>query len=124
MPARTVMAHDDEDFVIAATVALRNAGYGIVTFTDSMLALDALLAARSVELLITRIEFAPGKPNGVVLARMGMAKRAGLKVLFTALPKHAEHAEGLGTFLPLPVDMDDLVATVARLLRDKAADLP
>ena len=42
MPARIVMAHDDEAFVIAATVALRNAGYSIVAFTDSMAALEAL----------------------------------------------------------------------------------
>jgi hypothetical protein len=41
MPARIVMAHDDEAFVMAATVALRNAGYSIVTFADSMLALEA-----------------------------------------------------------------------------------
>jgi hypothetical protein len=41
MPARIVMAHDNEAFVMAATVALRNAGYSIVTFADSMLALEA-----------------------------------------------------------------------------------
>jgi DNA-binding NtrC family response regulator len=121
MPARIVLAHDDEAFVIAATVALRNAGYSIVTFTDSMVALEALLAARSVELLITRIEFASGKPNGIALARMGRAKRPGMKVVFTASPEFAEQAEGLGAFLPLLADATDLVATVARLLRDDTA---
>jgi DNA-binding NtrC family response regulator len=122
MPARIVMAHDDEEFVIATTVALRNAGYTIVTFTDSMLALEALLEARSVELLITRVEFAPGKPNGIALARIGRGKRSGMKVVFTALPEYANHAEGLGAFLPLRVDVADLVATVMRLLRDDAAE--
>jgi len=121
MPARIVLAHDDEAFVIAATVALRNAGYSIVTFTDSMVALEALLAARSVELLITRIEFASGKPNGIALARMGRAKRPGMKVVFTARPEFAKDAEGLGAFLPLLADATDLVATVARLLRDDTA---
>jgi DNA-binding NtrC family response regulator len=122
MPARIVMAHDDEDFVIAATVALRNAGYTIVAFTDSMLALEALLEARTVELLITRIEFTTGKPNGVALARIGRGKRAGLKVVFTARPEFAKLAEGLGAFLPLRPNVADLVETVARLLGDDAAE--
>ncbi len=121
MPARIVMAHDDEAFVAAATDALRKAGYSIVTFSDSMLALEALLGARSVELLVTRIEFAPGKPNGVALARMGRAKRSGMKVVFTALTKYAKHAEGLGAFLPLPVEVPDLMETVARLLGAESA---
>ncbi len=123
MPARIVMAHDDGAFVAAASDALRQAGYTIATFTDPMLALEALLGARSVELLITRIEFAPGKPNGVALARMGRARRSGMKVVFTALAKHAEHAEGLGAFLPLPVKVPDLVATVTRLLKAEGAGL-
>jgi DNA-binding NtrC family response regulator len=122
MPARIVMAHDDEAFVVASSDALRTAGYSIVTFSDSMLALEALLGARSVELLITRIEFAPGKPNGVALARMGRAKRSGMKVVFTAFAKYAKHAEGLGAFLPLPVEVPDLVAIVDRLLRDDGAE--
>jgi DNA-binding NtrC family response regulator len=121
MPARIVMAHDDEAFVIAAAAALRSAGYSIVTFADSMLALEALLGAQSVELLITRIAFARGKPNGVALARMGRAKRSGMKVVFTALVEYAKIAEGLGAFLPLPVEVSDLVATVARLLGDAGA---
>ena len=121
MPARIVMAHDDEAFVIAATDALRHAGYSIAAFTDSMLALEALLGAHSVELLITRMDFVAGKPNGLALARMGRAKRNGLKVVFTALPGFAIHAEGLGVFLPLPVEVTELTAAVMRLLSDEGA---
>jgi DNA-binding NtrC family response regulator len=122
MPARIVMVHDDEAFVVAAAVALRSAGYSIVTFADPMLALEALLDARTAELLITRIEFAPGKPNGVALARMSMAKRSGMKVVFTARPEFAKHADGLGVFLASPVDVADLVATVAGLLKNGATE--
>jgi len=75
-----------------------------------------------VQLLITRVEFAPGKPHGVALARMARLKLPGIKVLFTALPQYAEHAEGLGAFLPTPVDVADLVAVVERLL--EASDRP
>ena len=120
MRARIVMAHDDEAFVIAATVALRNAGYSIATFTDSMLALDIILEADSVELLITCMQFAPGKPNGVVLAQMGTIKHREMKVVFTGLPEHVKRAKGLGPILPVHVGMDRLVATVARLLGDAA----
>jgi CheY-like chemotaxis protein len=69
MPARIVMVDDDEAAIIAATVALRNAGYAIVTFTD--------------------------------------------------LPEHAKRLDGLGSLLPLPVDMADLMATVAWLPREE-----
>ena len=36
-------------------------------------------------------------------------------------PEFAKDAEGLGAFLPLLPDATDLVATVARLLRDDTA---
>ena len=120
MPARIVMAYDDEAFVTAAAVALGNAGYSTVTFTDSMLALAALLEADSVDLLVARMEFAPGKPNGVVLAQMGTIKHREMKVVFTGLPEHVKRAKGLGPILPVHVGMDRLVATVARLLGDAA----
>ena len=87
-----------------------------------MAAWDAWIDARTAELVITRMEFAPGKPTGVSLARMARAKRPGIKVLFTALAKYAEYAEGLGMFLPMPVDLSDLTEAVARLLG--ASDQP
>jgi hypothetical protein len=47
-----------------SATALRNAGYELASFIDPRLALDALDAARTVELLITRVIFPAGKPNG------------------------------------------------------------
>jgi DNA-binding NtrC family response regulator len=116
VPARIVLVHDDEAFATAATIALRNAGHDVATFTDSTLALDALLSPKSVEVLVTRMQFAPGKPAGVALARMTRVKRSGLKVVFTALPEYARYAEGLGPFLPMPVDLADLLEVVGGLL--------
>lgn len=122
VPARIVLVNDDETFLIAATSALKEVWRDVAAFSDPMAALGVLIDARTAGLLITRVEFAPGKPNGVALARMARAKRPDIKVLFTALAKYAEHAVGLGAFLPMPVDLADLTETTARLLG--ASDQP
>jgi hypothetical protein len=66
--------------------------------------------------LITRVRFPLGKPNGIALALMARHK-PGIKVLFTARPEFARHAEGVGEFMPVPIDLTELVAAVGRLLR-------
>jgi hypothetical protein len=67
--------------------------------------------------LVTRVDFGPGKPNGIALARMVRVKRPSTKVVFVAREEYAAHAEGLGVFLPmLLTNPDILVATVSRLL--------
>ena len=116
MPAQIVIVHDDESFLLAATDVLKEAGYEVAPFNDPMVALDVLAGARTVQLLISRVEFAPGKPHGVALARMTRLKLPGIKVLFTAQSKYAGHTAGLGAFLPMPVDMADFVWVVGRLL--------
>jgi DNA-binding NtrC family response regulator len=115
-----VIVHDDESFLLAATDALKEAGYEVAPFDDPMVALDVLAEARAVQLLVTRVEFAPGKPHGIALARMARFKLPGVKVLFTALPQYAEHAEGLGEFLPLPIDIAVFVRVAGRLLEATA----
>jgi DNA-binding NtrC family response regulator len=116
MPARVVVVHDEPGFAGQLTDALRLAGHDVAVFVDPMFALDALDAAERIEILITRIGFPPGKPNGIALARMARAKRPGVRVVFTARPEFAALAEGLGEFVPTPVNIADVVATVARLL--------
>jgi len=68
VPAQIVIVHDDESFLLAATDALKEAGYEVAPFDDPMVALDVLAEARAVQLLVTRVEFAPGKPHGIALA--------------------------------------------------------
>ena len=55
---------------------------------EPMEALNALEAAQRFEILITRVRFAPGKPNGVSLAQMAQAKQSAIKVLFTVTLLH------------------------------------
>jgi hypothetical protein len=78
MPASIV--HNDEDLTRGVVVALRAAGHDVVAFKDPLLAHDAIEAAQRVEVLITRVEFPPGRSNGLSLARMTRIKRPGVKV--------------------------------------------
>jgi DNA-binding NtrC family response regulator len=117
VPARVVVVHDEPKFSKQTVDALRLVGYEVAAFTDPMAALDALENAQRVEVLITRVRFPPGKPNGIALALMARHKRPGIKVLFTARPEFAQHAEGVGEFMPMPASPQELVASVGRLLQ-------
>src|SRR5215468_11982485 len=111
MPANIIMVHDDPGFVEEAAAALRFAGNDIVTFADPNEALTAL-ENRPFEILITRVRFPPGRPNGVALARMAPLKRPGIEVVFTVAAENIEYTEGLGEFVAAPIDIPELVAMV------------
>jgi DNA-binding NtrC family response regulator len=111
-----VLVHDAEDFATEAATGLRNVGYEVAVFTNPNAALDALEAAETVEVLITRVNFPAGKPNGVSLALMTRTRRPDIRIVFTAVAETEPYTEGIGEFLPMPVHIPDLVATVLRLL--------
>ena len=116
MPARIVVVHDNSDFVQSVVASLQAAGYDTVAFSDSMSGIDALEHPKRIELLITRVRFPEGTPNGAALARMARLKRPGIKVLFTSFPEVRQHTDGLGEFLARPLSTDELLETVRRLL--------
>jgi DNA-binding NtrC family response regulator len=120
MPARVVVVHSDPEFVERATAEIQRAGYEVAAFTDPMLALDSLEAARSVDVLVTDIPFASGKPHGISLAQMTRSKRPSVKVIFTAASEFVEYARGIGEFMPFPVSVPALVEGVGRLLKSDA----
>ena len=78
--------------------------------------MDAIEASSRVRVLVTRAAFGPGKLNGIALARIIRLKRPNTKVVFVAREENAPYTEGLGVFLPMPLNPDVLVATVSRLL--------
>jgi DNA-binding NtrC family response regulator len=124
MPAAVLVVHDEQTIRELAVLALRTAFLEAVGFDDPIKALDAIEASSRVRVLVTRVTFAPGKPHGIALARMVRTKRPGTKVVFVAREEHAPHAEGLGVFLPSPLNPDILVATVSRLLVTRDDSLP
>src|ERR1700733_9740059 len=93
------------------------AGHDVRAFTDTMSALKALERAQRVEVLVTRVVFPAGQPNGVSLALIAKLKRPGVKVLFAAEHETREHTEGLGEFLPAPADSLEIAREVGKMLR-------
>ena len=69
-----------------------------------------------LELLVTCLDFPPGKPNGIAFGRMARLKRPGIRVLFVGPADLEKHAEGLGTFLTSPVTVPQVVEGVLRML--------
>jgi DNA-binding NtrC family response regulator len=114
MPANVIIVHNDPNFIKEAAAALARAGHVVTTFGDSNEALTALENQR-FDILITRVRFPPGRPNGVALALMAGLKRPGIKVLFTVAPENIEYTEGLGECLAAPIDSSELVAMVTKL---------
>jgi DNA-binding NtrC family response regulator len=116
MPARIVVVHDDPEFTERTAGALIAAGHDVRGFTSSMSAIEALEAAQKIEVLVTRVVFPEGQPNGVALALMATVKKPGVKVLFAARPEMQAHTEGVGEFLPAPADPADIVALIGKML--------
>jgi DNA-binding NtrC family response regulator len=116
MPAQVVLVHNVTKFALEASAALRRAGYRVAVFTDPVKALDALDRAQTVEVLITRVNFPPGKPNGVSLALMTRYRRPNVRVIFTARAEMARHTQDIGELVPAPVSIPELVGVVSRLL--------
>jgi DNA-binding NtrC family response regulator len=122
MPAAVIVVHNERKARELIMLSLRAAFLEAAEFEDPIRALDAMEASSRVRVLVTRVDFGPGRPNGIALARMVRVKRPGTKVVFVAREEYAAYAEGLGLFLPMPVNPDILVATVSRLLVRRAAD--
>jgi DNA-binding response OmpR family regulator len=119
MPAQIVIAHDDPALRDGIAEALSAAGHAVATFAGSMDALVALESAQAVELLITRVQFPAGQPNGVSLAQMARLRHSGLRVLFVAHPQTEPHTEGLGAFVPKCAPVVDIAARAEALLASK-----
>ena len=116
MPARIVVVHDEPEFADPLAAMLGAAGQDVAVFADPMAALHALDTAQTIEVLVTRVRFAPGQPNGFALARMARIKRPGIRVLFVARPEFAGDAAGLGMFMAHPVSVADVAEAVGHLL--------
>jgi DNA-binding NtrC family response regulator len=116
MPAPVLVVHNEFDTRELALTALRGAGREAAGFADPMIALDAIETASSVCLLVTGVDFGQGKINGVALARMMKVKRLGLQAVFVASLEDHPHTEGVGDFLPTPLDPQALVDVVGHLL--------
>lgn len=113
---RIILVHDVPEFVDHTATALRTTGHDVTVFRDTMSALGAFDAGAGIDLLITRVGFAPGQPHGVALAQMALMKRPGIKVLFVGVPGRLEHTQGVGELLVAPVTAAAVVERVGQML--------
>ena len=82
---------------------------------------DDLWVPRLIKVLITGVEFSPGRSNAVALALKARTKRPKLHVLFTAQLELSQATAGLGTLMEAPVTVPAVLATVTRLLKSEDA---
>jgi len=122
MPAQVVVVYSEPGFRDALVAALRLRGHEVAAFVDPMDAWDAFDAPQRIEVLVTDVQFLPGKSNGIALARMIRMRRPDTRILFTALPEFARQALGLGEFMQMPVGVSEVVDTVVRMLERDAQD--
>jgi DNA-binding response OmpR family regulator len=116
MPARIVVVHDDTKFVEELADDLRADGHEVATFPDPIAAWGAFEAAQKSELLITRVNFPPGRSNGMALALMARTRRREIKVLFLAREDYAEEIQEIGMYLLVTAAPREVAGEVKRLL--------
>jgi DNA-binding NtrC family response regulator len=116
MPAAVIVVHDDPTMLEATLKALRDAGHDCAGFADPMAALDAVENESRLQVLATRLNFCPGKLNGLALARMLKFKQPAMHAVFAATPEDdLEEAAKTGRVLAEPLDPQELVEAVAEL---------
>jgi hypothetical protein len=120
IPARVVVVHDEPSFLDPLVASLRAAGHDVTAFADPVLAWDALKFPGEVQILVTRVQFEPGKPHGVALARWARCNCPNVRVLFVALPEFGADIEGLGVLLPRPVSVAEVAEAVGRMMSNDA----
>jgi hypothetical protein len=102
MPARIVIVHDDP--VFAQGLIEKLGADHVAWFTNPVQALKVLEQARTVEFLISRIQFANRQPLGLSLARVLRGVRPDVRVIFTGDESHRQYVRGWGEFVPEPVE--------------------
>lgn len=117
MPAQVVVVLRDGPLALKIAESLVKAGYDAIAMTDSMAALNALEAARDIELLITSAEFPDHRPNGLALARMTRRRRPELKVIFVNGADMKPHVEEEGIFIATPTSPEAVVAAAEELMK-------
>ena len=124
MPARIMIVHDEPDFADDVASILKSGEDDVARYANPAAALDALESAERIELLVSCVDFGPGKLNGVALARMARARRPEIDVLLIGPLELAQDAGGLGHFLREPVSPWELMTTIERLLLESRPVVP
>jgi CheY-like chemotaxis protein len=112
-----LVVDDDEVFRGTTESILRSAGYQVHSAPDYRRALEILERGDPIDLLILDIVM-PNRVNGFALARMARLRRPDLKIIYISgfdIPR-ATGDEALGPIIRKPVDNDQLLDEIARIL--------
>lgn len=111
-----LVVEDDQTFGKALCQVLCHAGYGATLATGFPEALEILEGEQPLDLLMVDIVMPEGI-NGIALSRMARLRRRDIKVMYlTGYSIPGVEREALGPILRKPVDDQELIAEVARLL--------
>jgi CheY-like chemotaxis protein len=115
----TILVVDDEPLIRDVLVdLLRDEGYAVVTADDGLSALEVV---REEAPALVLMDVMMPRMNGCAAFRAmrGHLQGDGLPiVLMSAMAEPADLDPEIAAFLRKPVDLEDLLALVARLLRD------
>ena len=116
MPAPVLVVHHESNVRETLLFVIRAEGHEAVGFDDPLRVLGAPEADSRVRVLVTCVDFEPGKLNGVALANMLRNKRHAVKVLFVGRREHERYTGGIGEFMRQPVEPRVVAEAVDRLL--------
>jgi len=116
MPAPVVVVHQQLDTRRMLISTVRDAGYEVAGFADPIKALDAIETGSRARVLVTRLDFGPGKLNGIALARMIRHKGLDVQVVFVGRADKARYLDSTEAFVPHPVDLNAVADAVRRAL--------
>jgi len=110
------VVHDEPSFLDPLATSLRSIGVDVAAFRDAAMAWDALASPGEIEILVTRVQFDLGMPNGVALAKWARVRCPSVRILFVALPEFQGDVEDLGVLLPRPVSVPQVAEAIGRML--------
>lgn len=125
MLAPIVIVGQDAKFVAKLADELRDVGLDTSEFTNPMAFVDALVKSSSkaaVEVLVTEIQFGPGKPHGYSIANMLTHRRPAARVVFLGWPALELETTGSGEFVSLPTSTPRVLTAVLGLLNIRPSD--
>ncbi len=97
MPASVLIVHREPDALEMLLQAVRKAGHDAAAFSDPLSALSAIEVDSRVRVLITRLDFGPGKLNGLALARMLRLRKSEVAVIFVGRPEKASSTDSVSS---------------------------
>jgi CheY-like chemotaxis protein len=114
IPKNILLVDDDQDLREIVTLALNSVGYQVLTANDGLQALEMLRGGTTPQMILLDL-WMPGLDGWGVLEKLREDKvlDAIPVVVFSAGGDSARSAGGL-SFLPKPLDLDDLLNTVRK----------